>query len=118
MIARVRGLMRPDTAAASMLKVSGSMSTKTGRAPSRAMTPAVAKNEYAEVMTSSPGPISSAMSDASNASVPDETPMAKRAPVWAATSFSSSSTSGPRMNRCDEQTLRTASWISSWMVSY
>ena len=85
------------------------MSTKTGRAPSREMTPAVAKNEYAVVTTSSPGPISSAINDASKASVPDETPMAKRVPVWAAISSSSSATSGPRIKRCDEQTLRIVS---------
>ena len=37
------------------------MSTSTGVAPSRATTPADAKNEYGLVMTSSPGPMPSAM---------------------------------------------------------
>ena len=40
-----------------MLKVSGSMSAKMMRAPSRAMPPAVAKNVYGVVMTASPRPV-------------------------------------------------------------
>ena len=51
------------------------MSQNTGRAPARAMVPAVAKNVNGLVMTSSPAPISSAISASNNASVPDETPM-------------------------------------------
>ena len=58
-----------------MLKVAGSMSTKTGVAPTREMAPAVAKKEKGVVMTSSPGPMSSAMSATSSASVPDDTPI-------------------------------------------
>ena len=52
------------------------MSTNTGVAPSRLTQPAVAKNEYVGVMTSSPGPMPSAISATSSASVPDETPIA------------------------------------------
>ena len=37
------------------MKVSGSMSRYTGRAPTRAIVPPVAKNVYGDVMTSSPG---------------------------------------------------------------
>ena len=44
--------------------------------------------------------------------------MAKRAPVWAAISSSSAATSGPRMNCCEEHTLRTATSTSSRIVSY
>ena len=58
-----------------MFRVTGSMSAKTGVAPSRAITPAVAKKEYGVVTTSSPGPMSSAMRATSSASVPDETPI-------------------------------------------
>src|SRR5438477_366063 len=47
-----------------------------GVAPTRAMQPPVAKNEYAVVMTASPSPISSAIKTARSASVPDGTPMA------------------------------------------
>ena len=53
------------------------------------MQPAVAKNEIgACVITSSPGPMSSAISATSSASVPDETPMACGTPRRAATSRS------------------------------
>ena len=56
-----------------MLNVTGSMSTRRGVAPSRETQPAVAKNEYVLVMTSSPGPIPRAIIDASSASVPEDT---------------------------------------------
>ena len=56
------------------------MSTNTGRAPRRTTEPAEAKNEKVGVMTSSPGPISSAISAAISASVPEETPRACATP--------------------------------------
>ena len=80
-----------------MLKDSGSMSTNTVRAPSRATTPAVAKKEYGVVITSSPAFRPIAIKAASRASVPDETPIANGTPQYAATSSSSAVTSGPRM---------------------
>ena len=70
------------------------MSTSTGVAPTRAMLPAVAKNEYVLVMTSSPAPMPSAISTASSASVPDDTAIASPASRAAASSRSSASTSG------------------------
>ena len=76
MMARVRDVTARRTAAGSMLKVTGSMSTKTGVAPTRAIDPAVAKNENVLVMTSSPCPMPSAISAASSASVPEDTAMA------------------------------------------
>jgi len=48
----------------------GSMSAKTGAAPRRAIASAVAKKVYAVVTTSSPGPMPSACSPSSMASVP------------------------------------------------
>ena len=59
------------------------------------MHPAVAKNEYVLVMTSSPSPIPSAIIATRRASVPDETPIASATPRAAANSRSSASTSGP-----------------------
>ena len=73
--ARSAAAMKASTAAGDRLKVTGSMSQKSGRAPARAMVPAVAKNVNGLVMTSSPAPMSSAMSASSSASVPEETPM-------------------------------------------
>ena len=58
----------------SMLKVEASISTNTGLAPTLAMAPAVAKNVYGVVTTSSPGPISSAIREMSRASLPEDTP--------------------------------------------
>ena len=52
------------------------MSTSTGRAPTRTIAPAVAKNEYVVVTTSSPALMSSAISASSSASVPDDTAIA------------------------------------------
>ncbi len=63
------------TAAGLRLNVTGSMSQNNGRAPVRAMVPAVAKNVNGLVMTASPGPMPSAMSASSSASVPDDTPI-------------------------------------------
>ena len=56
------------------------LATNTGFAPRRWMTPAVAKNVNAEVMISSPGRTSFAISANSRASVPEETATACPAP--------------------------------------
>src|SRR5262245_3819774 len=108
-IALVRGVIAAIAAAGLMLKVSGSMSTSTGCAPSRATQPAVAKNEYVLVTTSSPGPISSAISAASTASVPDDMPRACGVCRYASSSRSMPSTSGPMMKRWLSQTRVIAS---------
>ena len=79
MMARVlRGDLRLDLRDVEVVGA-GSMSTNTGVAPRRAIAPAVAKNVYGVVMTSSPGPMSSAIRHASSASLPDDTPIAVRA---------------------------------------
>ena len=56
MIARVRGVIAASIRPASMLYVSGSMSTKTGVAPVDRIELTVALNVWPTVMTSSPGP--------------------------------------------------------------
>ncbi|MNY78774.1 hypothetical protein D3C86_2191640 [compost metagenome] len=53
----------------------GSISTKTGFAPTRAITSAVAKKVKGGVMTSSPSPIDMASNERRSASVPFATPM-------------------------------------------
>ena len=65
------------------------MSTKTGRAPSRDTAPAVAKKVKAGQITSSPGPMSSAISASSSASEPEPQVIANRASQNAASSRSS-----------------------------
>ena len=74
------------------------MSTKTGLAPVRQIEPAVAKNEYGVVITSSPGPIPIAIKGSSRASVPEAQPIPRATPHNLASSASSAATSGPITN--------------------
>ncbi len=55
MIARVRLVIFRATSSGSIVRVAGSTSTRTGRAPRWMMTAAVEVNVYTLVMTSSPG---------------------------------------------------------------
>ena len=86
------------------------MSTKTGVAPRRAIAPAVAKKVYGVVMTSSPGPMFSAMRQASRASLPDDTPIPWEQFEYAAMAFSHCSTFGPRMKCWDSITSAMAAF--------
>ena len=76
MIAFVRLVIARSILLGSMLNVRGSISTNTGNAPTRAIHPAVAKKVNGVVMTSSPGPMPSAIRLHNRASVPLETPAA------------------------------------------
>src|SRR5437016_8697225 len=84
------------------------MSTKTGVAPTRAIAPAVAKKVYGVVITSSPGPIFSAIRQANKASLPEETPTAWVQPQWCAIACSHCSTFGPKMNCWDRSEEHTS----------
>src|SRR5579864_6398829 len=117
-IAFVFALVRASACRGSILKVSGSMSTKTGLAPSRETVPAVAKKEYAVVITSSPGPTPAAIKAARRASVPEETPTANFEPQNFAISSSRAWTSGPRMKCWESQTRSIAARISSRIGAY
>ena len=57
MMARVRGVMADSARSRSMLRVTGSTSTRTGRAPTRRTTFALAAKVMAGTITSSPGPM-------------------------------------------------------------
>ena len=92
-----------------MLNVAGSMSTKTGRAPSRVTALAVAKKVKLGSSTSSPGPTSRAMSASSSASLPDAQATADGTWQYSANRCSSSSQSGPSTNRPDWHTRSMAS---------
>ena len=100
-----------------MLKVSGSMSTKTGFAFSRATSPADAKNVNGLVITSSPGPTPSAIRETRSASVPDETPIACAAPISSAKAFSKASLAGPITKRPVAKTSSTRRAISRFSSS-
>src|SRR6266851_8011421 len=94
------------------------MSTKTGVAPTRAIAPTVAKNVYGVVMTSSPGPMFSAIKQASKASLPDETPTACAQWLYSAIAFSHCSTFGPKMKCWDSITSAMAASTSALIVEY
>ena len=76
MIAFVRLVHAAAAASGTMLNVAGSMSQKTGFAPTLCTVPAVAKNVNGVVTTSSPRPMSSARSASKRASVPLAQPIA------------------------------------------
>jgi hypothetical protein len=107
-MARVRGVSAASRAAASRRNVSGSMSTKRARAPTRAMAVMVAMKVNGVVTTSSPGPTPRAVRVARRASVPEETATAWGRPAELATSFSSAAISGPRMNCWEARTRSIA----------
>src|SRR5271165_4404637 len=69
-------------------------------------------------MTSSPGPMFSAIRQASKASVPDDTPTACEHCEYAAMAFSHCSTFGPRMKCWDSSTSAIAASTSALMVAY
>ena len=80
-MALVLSVMAASILVGSMLHVVGSMSTKTGLAPTIQIASAVAKKVLATVMTSSPGPMPSAMKDSQSASVPIAADGVLRAPI-------------------------------------
>src|SRR5688500_8808311 len=93
------------------------MSAKTGVAPIIAIAPAEAMNEFGAVMTSSPGPMPSALKIRISASVPEFTPIAWRAPQSAAKRFSNSSTAGPSVDWPVLRSPRMQARISSASAS-
>src|SRR4051794_9034159 len=86
------------------------MSAKTGVAPRRAIDSAVAKNVNAGQITSSPGPMPSASSTSTIASVPLPTPIVSGTPRYSAASRSNALTFGPRMNAPDSGISANASF--------
>src|ERR1700743_348422 len=95
MMALVLGVILASIWRTSKLYVTGSISTNTGFAPTRAIDPAVAKNVNGVVITSSPAPIPSANNATKRASVPDETPTPKAQLEYLATACSHSTPLGP-----------------------
>ena len=82
MTARVRLVIARSTWRASMLPVSGSTSTNTGVAPACRMALAVAMKVIGVVMTSSPGPMLSALRQRNSALVQLETATACSTPRY------------------------------------
>ena len=118
MIALVAWLILPIKSPGLMLNVVGSMSTNTGRAPSRHTAPAVAKNVKLGITTSSPGPIPSAINGNNSASLPDAQPTACATPQYAATAASNRAHAGPCTNAPDRQTSAIAASSSARSRSF
>src|SRR5687767_3295142 len=93
-IARVRGVSLRATAAGSRLYVLGSTSAKTGRPPWWSTACAVAMNDSAGMITSSPRPTPAAASAMCRAAVPLLVARQKRLPTKRANSASSAAISG------------------------
>ena len=77
------------------------------------MAPTVAMKVFAVVITSSPGPTPTALSESLSASVPEFTPMAWRVPIIPAKFCSNSRTGLPRVKSPVGTNLRNRSRISS-----
>jgi hypothetical protein len=114
----VRAVIAASSADGSMVKVAGSTSTKTGRAPFSKIASPVAMNVLATVTTSSPGPTPKASRARVRASVPLATPQACATPQYRANSSSSRRHSSPPMNCPPATTRATAPSISSRIRAY
>jgi len=94
------------------------MSTSTGVAPANSIASTVAMNVWAVVITSSPGPMSSAWSASTRAAVPLPQPTATGARWNAAQAASNSATAGPPMKAVLVMTRAMAASMSGWMAAY
>ena len=117
-ISFVLGVIAASISFGSMHLVWGSQSTKTTVAPTIQAASAVAKKVLGCVMTSSPGPMPSAIMVSQSASVPLPTPMACFMPVKAANSFSNFSSIGPITYLPLISTSLMLASISALMFSY
>src|SRR5687768_6521640 len=111
--ARVRLVIAASTRRGSSVSRSGSMSANTGRAPAIITASAENAADSGGVITSSPGPMSSARRINAIASVPLPTPTAWGTRLAAANSISNVSISGPRMNHPPVTTRSIAARIAS-----
>src|ERR1035437_3893067 len=116
MMARVAGVMAASIRARSMLRVTGSMSTKTGRAPTSRMTLLVATQESGVVMTSWPGPMPAMRSAISIVHVPEVKARTGRPPKNSESLASNSFALGPDVIQPERRTSTTPAMVSSSMV--
>ena len=118
MIARVRAVIAASSNRQFIRYVSGSMSTKTGFAPTNAIASAVAIKVFDTVITSSPGPILQARSAKARASVPDELPTPYWHPQYEANECSNACNCGPRKRCMLSRTSSNAAIISGLSAIY
>jgi hypothetical protein len=113
MIALVRSVTAAPISDGSMFRSPSRTSTKTGVAPLCTITFAVAGQVIGVVITSSPGPISSATSARWSAAVPDATASTCFASRYSAIRSSSEAARGPVVSQPERSVSATASISSS-----
>src|SRR4051812_30892344 len=115
-MALIAGVIAADTRARSIFRVTGSISTNTGRAPTSRITLLVATQESGVVMTSWPGPIPAIRNAISIVQVPELKTRTGRSPQAAESLASSSFTFGPDVIQPERRTSATPAIVSSSIV--
>jgi hypothetical protein len=109
----VRGVIAASICSRSMLRVTGSMSTSTGVAPTSRITLAVATQVSGVLITSSPGPTPARRSATSSVAVPELKARTGRPPQIAESAASKACTFGPLVIQPERSTSQTAAMVSS-----
>jgi hypothetical protein len=109
-IARVAGVIAASMRVRSILRVTGSMSTKRGVAPTARMTLLVATHDSGVVITSSPGPMPAMRSATSMVPVPELKVRTGRPPKYSLSAASNALTCGPEVIQPLRRTSHTP-WI-------
>ena len=99
-----------------MFRVTGSMSTNTGRAPTARITWLVATHESGVVMTSCPGPTPAMRSAISIVQVPELKTRTGRPPQYSESFASNAFTFGPDVIQPERSTSATPAIVSSSIV--
>jgi hypothetical protein len=115
MIARVAPVTACAARSRSMLRVRGSTSTNTGRAPTSSTTFAVATQDSGVVITSSPGPTPARRRPTSSAAVPEQRVRTTRPPQWRESAASKAFTCGPEVIQPERRTSATPAIVASSM---
>ena len=116
MMARVRGVIAASIRSRSRLRVTGSISTNTGRAPTSRITLLVATHESGVVITSSPALTPAMRSAISIVHVPELNTRTGRPPQYSLSFASSSFTFGPDVIQPERSTSQTPEMVSSSIV--
>lgn len=116
MIARVAGVIAASMRPRSRLRVAGSISTNTGRAPTSRITLLVATQDSGVVITSWPGPMPAIRSAISIVQVPELNTRTGRPPQYAESLASNAFTFGPEVIQPERRTSATPAIVASSIV--
>ena len=115
-MARVAGVMTASMRDKSMLRVVGSISTNTGRAPTCRITLLVETHDSGVVITSWPGPIPAMRNAISMVQVPELKARTGRPPQYCDSCASNSFTLGPEVIHPERSTSTTPAIVASSIV--